>query len=46
MDLKKEALEMMKQGVYDPEKLFQILYRKHAVHYSQVREAIHEAKQR
>ena len=45
MDLVTETRTLMKEGVYDPHKLFKILYAKHAVHYSKVREAIHLAKQ-
>lgn len=35
----------MKKGVYDQHELFRILYARHPVHYSKVREAIHDAKQ-
>ena len=45
MTLEKEVKQLMRTGIYDPTALFNILYRKHAVHYSQVREAIHNAKQ-
>ena len=45
LDLEKQVKELMKEGVYDPETLFQILYRRNPYHYSKVREAIHNAKQ-
>lgn len=35
---------LMKQGEYDPSKLFKIVYARNPVHYSRVREAIHIAK--
>lgn len=44
--LQNEAHRLLKSGVYDPTVLFDILYRKFDVHYSQVREAVHAAKQR
>jgi hypothetical protein len=44
MNLKKEAQNLIKNGVYDPNELFRILYARHPVHYSRVREAVHEAK--
>ena len=46
MQLEKDVSALIKQGVYDHNKLFDILYKKHNVHYSLVREAIHAAKQR
>ena len=46
MNLKKEALSLIKQGVYDPDDLFRILYARHPVHYSRVGEGGHEGKGR
>jgi hypothetical protein len=46
MNLEHDAMKLINQGVYDPHILFKILYNKHPVHYSRVREAIHAAKQR
>lgn len=43
-ELVTETVELMKGGVYDPHRLFDILYHKHVVHYAKVREAIHIAK--
>jgi hypothetical protein len=34
----------MKKGIYDPNELFRLVYNKNRVHYSQVREAVHNAK--
>jgi hypothetical protein len=34
----------MKKGIYDPDALYLILYSRHPVHYSKVRDAIHVAK--
>lgn len=44
--LQNEAHRLIKAGVFDPNVLFDIIYKKHDVHYSRVREAIHAAKQR
>jgi hypothetical protein len=44
MSLVNEAKNLMKQGMYDPNALFKILYARHPVHYSKIREAIHTAK--
>lgn len=44
--LENEVLKLMREGVYDPSLLFDILYHKHVVHYARLREAIHNAKQR
>lgn len=46
MNLERETLTLIKAGIYHPDKLFKILYQRHPVHYSKVREAIHNAKQR
>lgn len=46
MNLENEVVTLMKKGMYDPDVLFRTLYSKHPVHYSKVREAIHNAKQR
>jgi len=46
MYLEKEVLMMMKAGEYDPHRIFKAIYHKFPVHYSKVREAIHNAKQR
>ena len=45
INLEKEVKQLMKSGIYHPDKLFDILYHRHAVHYNKVREAIHNAKQ-
>lgn len=44
MNLVQEAKNLMKKGVYDPNVMFRIIYPRHRVHYSRVREAIHQAK--
>jgi hypothetical protein len=44
MTLIEQVKELMKEGVFNPEDLFKILYQKNRVHYSRVREAIHVAK--
>lgn len=41
-----EAVNLMNKGIYDQHELFKIIYNRHPVHYSRVREAIHLAKQR
>lgn len=40
----KETNKLMAKGVYDPEKIFKIIYTKYPVHYARIREAIHNAK--
>lgn len=44
--LEMEVRRLMAGGLYDPEELFKLVYAKHPVHYSRVREAVHNAKQR
>jgi hypothetical protein len=44
--LEKDVKDLMDKGMYDPYHIFNILYAKHPVHYSKIREAIHNAKQR
>jgi hypothetical protein len=44
MNLVKQAKRLMDKGVYDPNDLFHIIYENNRVHYSKVREAIHNAK--
>lgn len=34
----------MSKGIYDPETLFRKVYQSNNVHYSRVREAVHNAK--
>lgn len=46
MQLENEVINMMKNGEYDPHRIFKAIYHKFPVHYSKVREAIHNAKQR
>jgi hypothetical protein len=46
MSMINEAVNLMNKGIYDPNELFKIIYSRHPVHYSRVREAIHLAKQR
>lgn len=45
INLVRQARALINDGIYDPEKLFKILYYSNRVHYSKVREAIHVAKQ-
>jgi hypothetical protein len=45
-ELENDVLKLMKQGQYDPFHIFNILYAKYPVHYSKIREAIHNAKQK
>jgi hypothetical protein len=42
--LEKEARNLMEKGEYNQHVIFSILYRRHPVHYSRIREAIHRAK--
>ena len=44
LTLEQEARNLLKKGIYDPHEMFKILYYKHPIHYSKVREAIHNAK--
>lgn len=46
MNLVKEATNLMNKGEYNPERIFKILYARHPIHYSRIREAIHVAKTR
>ena len=46
MDLVTQARFLIKEGIYDPKDLFNILYFNNRVHYSKVREAINYAKTR
>jgi hypothetical protein len=45
VSLENEVKNLMKNGVYDPHVLFKTLYERHPIHYSKIREAIHNAKQ-
>ena len=44
MSLIDQVKVLLKEGVFDPEDLFKILYARNRVHYAKVREAIHIAK--
>lgn len=46
MTLEFEVKQLMDKGIYDPHQLYNILYNKYSIHYSKVREAIHNAKQK
>lgn len=46
MSLVDQVKDLMKKGIYEPDLLFQIVYRNNRVHYSRVRDAIHVAKGR
>lgn len=46
MRLEKEVKKLLAKGVHDPNELFKLLYKEHPVHYSKIREAIHNAKQK
>lgn len=43
-NLRNQVRRLMAKGVYDPEALFREVYLNNRVHYSKVREAIHDAK--
>lgn len=45
MSLIKEVKNLMDRGIYHQDDIFSILYARHPVHYSRIREAIHDAKQ-
>ena len=44
INLVQQARNLIKEGIYEPEKLFKIIYQNNRVHYSRVREAIDRAK--
>jgi hypothetical protein len=44
MNLHRQVQHLIRQGVYDPEDLFKIVYQRNRVHYSKVREAVHQVK--
>jgi hypothetical protein len=44
INLVSQVKNLMKKGIYDPDELFKIVYLDNRVHYSRVRDAIHEAK--
>jgi hypothetical protein len=47
MSLEKTAKQLVTLGVHDQEKLFKLLQDRYpAIHYSLIREAVHNAKQR
>jgi hypothetical protein len=42
--LVKQVSQLLSEGVYDPNKLFELVYPKSQKHYATVRRAIHIAK--
>lgn len=42
--LEKQARTLLREGIYDPQEMFAILYSRNPVHYVKVREAIHKVK--
>jgi hypothetical protein len=44
INLIRQAKKLINAGVYDPDELFKRIYANNRVHYSKVREAIHNAK--
>lgn len=46
MNLRKEVRKYIGQSVYDPEELFKLIYPRYTGHYSHVRDAIQQEKNR